>query len=82
MNLGFLKTLTLGQVLAIFTWVVAQVVAYGWLSSTKSQLVLSAGATIIAAAWHFADAWIHTTTIKTQQAAVTARAAQVGGHNK
>jgi len=44
----------------VFAWAVAQAVAWGWLDSTKSQLVLSAGATVITAAWHFADAWIRT----------------------
>jgi len=57
---GKMPDVTLAQALAFFAWVVAQIVAYGWLDSTKSQLVLSAGSTVITAAWKFADAWIRT----------------------
>lgn len=57
---GRMPDVTLAQSLAFFSWVVAQFVAYGVLDSVKSQLVLSAGSTVIAAAWKFADAWIRT----------------------
>ena len=55
---GRMPDVTLAQALSVFAWIVAQIVAYGWLDTVKSQLVLSAGSTIITAAWHFADAWI------------------------
>lgn len=57
---GRMPDVTLAQALAFFSWVVAQAVAYGALDSLRSQLVLSAGATVITAAWKFSDAWIRT----------------------
>lgn len=57
---GRMPDVTLAQVLAFFSWVVAQFVAYGVLDSVRSQLVLSAGSTVIATAWKFSDAWIRT----------------------
>lgn len=50
--------ITKAQILAILTWAAAQAVAFGWLSSPASQVTLSAAATVIAAAWKFADAHI------------------------
>lgn len=52
---GRLPDITPAQILAVATWVAAQAVAYGWLTSTQSQVVLSGGATIVAAAWKIAD---------------------------
>lgn len=48
--------ITPAQITAAVGWAVAQAVAYGWLSSGQSQLVLSAGSTVLAAAWKIADA--------------------------
>lgn len=55
-----LKTpdITPAQVLALVTFIAGQLVAYGVLSSTTSQLVVSIGATAIAAVWKIADAVI------------------------
>jgi hypothetical protein len=55
---GHMPDVTLAQALAVFGWIIAQAVAFGWLDTVKSQLVLSAGATIIGAAWKLADALI------------------------
>ena len=55
---GKFPDVTLAQALAVFGWVLAQIVAYGWLDTTQSQLILSAGSTIIATAWKLADALI------------------------
>jgi len=55
---GKMPDVTLAQTLAVFGWIIAQAVAFGWLDTVKSQLVLSAGATIIGAAWKLADALI------------------------
>jgi hypothetical protein len=76
MNLGMLKTITLVQVLAVIGWAGAQAVAFGVVDQQHEKIIMSAGATIVAAVWKAADAWIHTTTIKSQPAAVQARAAQ------
>lgn len=55
---GKMPDITTAQLLAVAGWVVAQAVAYGWLTTEQSQLVLSAGATIVAAAWKIADAFL------------------------
>ena len=55
-----LKTpdVTLAQLLALLTFVCGQLVAYGVLTQTGSQLAVSIGSTVLAAAWKVADAVI------------------------
>jgi hypothetical protein len=67
-----LPSITLAQATAVFGWIVAQAVAYGWLDSLKSQLALSAGSTILAAAWKFADAWIRSSRNNVRAASIAA----------
>ena len=55
---GKLPDLTPAQLVAALTGVVAQAVAYGWLDTVRSQLVLSVGSTLITVGWHIADAII------------------------
>jgi hypothetical protein len=50
--------LTAAQWLAVVTWIAGQAIAFGWLSSLPSQIALSAGATVLALAWKWADAHI------------------------
>lgn len=57
---GFMPDVTLAQFLAVFGWIVSQAVAFGWIDNDREQLLLSAGSTVIAAAWKLADAWIRT----------------------
>lgn len=64
--------ITLAQILAFFAWVVAQAVAFGWLDTIKSQLVLSAGATIIAAVWKLADGIIRASRVQAKAAVIVA----------
>jgi hypothetical protein len=49
---------TQAQVLALLTWIAAQAIAWGWLTSTPSQVVLAGGATFLAGAWKLADAFL------------------------
>lgn len=49
---------TKAQILAVITWAAAQAVAYGWLKSMPSEVALSLGATVVAAAWKLADAYL------------------------
>jgi hypothetical protein len=49
---------TPAQVTAFLSWIVSQAVAWGWLDTRYSQIVLSAGSTILFAAWKIADALI------------------------
>jgi len=55
---GRMPDVTPAQITALIAWIVSQAVAYGWLDARDSQLVLSAGATILFAAWKLADALI------------------------
>jgi len=55
---GTMPDLTPAQLVSGLAWVVAQAVAYGWLDTVRSQLVLSIGSTVITAGWHIADAII------------------------
>ena len=55
---GTMPDVTPAQGVALLTWVVSQAVAYGWLDTRYSQIVLSVGATVIVAAWKIADAII------------------------
>lgn len=61
---GKMPNITPAQATAFAAWIVAQAVAYGWLTSEQSQLVLSAGATIVAAAWKLADAFLRAGRVK------------------
>lgn len=55
---GTMPDLTPAQLVSALAWAVSQAVAYGWLDTVRSQLVLSIGATVITAGWHIADAII------------------------
>jgi len=55
---GTMPDLTPAQLVAALTWVVAQAVAFGWLDTRYSQVILSVGSTVIVAAWKIADAII------------------------
>jgi hypothetical protein len=61
---GKLPDITPAQLLAVAGWIAAQAVAYGWLTTEQSQLVLSAGATIVAAAWKIADSFLRSSRAK------------------
>ena len=52
---GKMPDITPAQALAVATWVVAQAVAWGWVTDSQGQILISAGATIVAAAWKIAD---------------------------
>lgn len=68
--------ITPAQIAAVVGWAVAQAVAYGWLSTEQSQVIMSAGATILAAAWKIADAFLRA---KRNQAHAIVLAAQATG---
>lgn len=55
---GKTPDITSAQALAVATWVATQAVAWGWISNDQGQVLLSAGATIVAAAWKIADAFL------------------------
>jgi hypothetical protein len=55
---GTMPDVTPAQLVAVVGWIVSQAVAYGWLDTRYSQIVLSAGSTILFAAWKLADAVI------------------------
>jgi hypothetical protein len=49
---------TQAQVVALIVWASTQAVAFGWVSSHKEQVLLSASATVIAVALKLSDALI------------------------
>lgn len=53
---GNMPDITKVQVGAALMWIVSQAVAYGWLSHSPNQEVLSGAATVIALALTWADA--------------------------
>lgn len=55
---GTRPDITAAQLVAALTWVVAQAVAFGWIDGKSSQVILSVGATVLAAAWKIADSII------------------------
>lgn len=55
---GKTPDITPAQIAALLTFIVGQAVAFGFLDSTRGQVLVSAGSTIIAAAWKLADAFL------------------------
>lgn len=53
---GRTPDITPGQIAAVLTWLVMQAVAFGWVDNDQAQILISGGATIVAAAWKIADA--------------------------
>jgi small-conductance mechanosensitive channel len=52
---GARPDITPAQLSALVGWIVAQAVAFGWVDSDQAQILISGGATIVAAAWKIAD---------------------------
>jgi hypothetical protein len=55
---GTMPDVTPVQVVAFVQWIVSQAVAYGYLETRFSQVVLSAASTIVMFGWTAADAHI------------------------
>ena len=55
---GRMPDVTPAQCAAVVGWIVSQAVAYGWLDTRYSQIVLSAGGTLLFTGWKIADAVI------------------------
>lgn len=55
---GAMPDVTPAQTVAVVSWIVAQAVAFGYLDIRYQQVAVSAGATVLAAVWKLADAWI------------------------
>jgi hypothetical protein len=55
---GTMPDVTPVQTAAVAGWIAAQLVAYGVLDVRYQQVVVSAGATLLASAWKIADAVI------------------------
>jgi len=62
--------ITPAQVLALVTFLVAQLVAYGVIDGTAQQAVLSAAGTVIPAVWTLADALLRGARNKAHAAAL------------
>ena len=55
---GTMPDLTPAQITGFVAWAVSQAVAYGWLDTRYSQVVLSAASTVVVFGWTWADAHI------------------------
>lgn len=55
---GRTPDITPAQLTALIGWIAAQAVAFGWITDQQNQALLAGGATIVAAAWKLADAWL------------------------
>jgi hypothetical protein len=55
---GKTPVITQAQIAAIITFIVAQVVAFGWVDGAQAQVMISAGGTLVAVAWKLADAFL------------------------
>jgi hypothetical protein len=55
---GNMPDITPAQIAAVLGWIVAQAVAFGWLDQGTGRILVSSGATIVAAAWKIADAYL------------------------
>lgn len=55
---GKMPDITPAQIAAVLTFVVGQLVAFGLVDSQHEQVLISAGSTILAAAWKLADAYL------------------------
>lgn len=51
-------SITPAQIAAVLTFAGGQAVAFGLLSSSREQTLVSIGSIVLAAAWKLADAWI------------------------
>lgn len=64
--------ITAAQVVAVVGWALAQAVAYGWLDTEASQVVLSGATTVIGGAWVIADAFLRGKRNEVRAAAIVA----------
>jgi hypothetical protein len=55
---GSMPSITPVQIKAALAFAISQAVAFGWLDTHRSQLLLSVGGTVIAAVWPLADAYL------------------------
>jgi hypothetical protein len=55
---GQMPAITAVQIKAALAFVISQAVAFGWLDTHRSQLLLSIGGTVVAAVWPLADAYL------------------------
>lgn len=55
---GPMPDITPAQILALLTFVGGQAVAWGVLTQTREQTLVSGGSVVVAAAWKLADAYL------------------------
>ena len=55
---GTMPDITPAQVLSVLTFVVAQVVAWGWIDNATGQRLVSVGGILVPAVWQIVDAHI------------------------
>lgn len=55
---GKMPDVTAAQIGAILTFVVSQIVAWGWITNHTGQRVVSVGGIVVALVWKLADAYL------------------------
>lgn len=55
---GKTPVVTQAQIAAVITFIVTQIVAFGWVDNDQAQVLISAGGTLVAVAWKLADAFL------------------------
>ena len=55
---GSTPDVTPAQIAALVTFVVGQLVEFGWVDGSKSQTLVSVGSTLVALVWKLADAYL------------------------
>lgn len=66
--------ITPAQLLALLTFVVSQIVAWGFVSNDAGQRLISVGGIILPAVWKAADAYLRGQRVKAIQPAPTPKA--------
>jgi hypothetical protein len=61
--------ITPAQIAAVLTFVVSQVVAWGWIDNNAGQRLVSVGGIVVAAVWKLADAYLRGERVKAAQPA-------------
>jgi hypothetical protein len=64
--------ITQAQIIAAATWVIAQVVSWGWIDNNAGQKLLAATSSLIALAWMLADSYLRGQRVKASATALAA----------
>lgn len=64
--------ITQAQILAALTWIIAQVVSWGWIDNNAGQKLLAATSSLVALGWMIADSYLRGSRVKAHATALAA----------